>query len=213
MKREDAEEWTQAAAQTLTGQFRQIDLAIKLGVPKALEMDPKAWVQEKLGGYMRYTIEERRAAHKELAAEGKTQREIADRTGVDQKTVSNDLRSGEENSSKPKRKPKVSEPASAAPEENSSPGNDLEIVDAEIVDEPSAPEPEFAKAAEHAARNEDARSSKRIPAQAAATFTKLNRLIDDELSGVQPFPTPYAEMFLQRVKALGEKGWFNESER
>lgn len=86
-----AEEWTQASAQGFDSQFRFIDLGITLGVPAALGLTAEQWVQQRLGGYIKLAIVARREAHKELEAKGLTQREISERTGVDQATVSRDL--------------------------------------------------------------------------------------------------------------------------
>lgn len=92
MNRQDAEEWTDAQAQALGGNFRLVDLAIRLGVPLALGYsNPQAWVRERLGGYVRMAVEDRREAHRELAEQGLSQRDIADRTGVGHRTVGRDL--------------------------------------------------------------------------------------------------------------------------
>jgi len=93
MRREDAEEWTQAQGQVLAGSWRMIHLAVKLGVPAALGISTDRWVQDRLGGYVRLSIMERKDAHRELASEGLSQREIAQRTGVGQRTVGRDLES------------------------------------------------------------------------------------------------------------------------
>lgn len=93
---EDAEEYTQALGQVMAGGYRQIVLASRLGVPQALGMSTREWVNARLGGYIRYSIEERREAVAELAEEGYTQREVADALGVSHTTVGRDLNGEEE---------------------------------------------------------------------------------------------------------------------
>lgn len=95
MKREDAEEYTQSLGQIVSGAWRQIALATRLGVPKALGMSTSQWVNDHLGGYVKLNREERRLAITELRENGHSQREVADILGVNQATISLD-----ENSSK-----------------------------------------------------------------------------------------------------------------
>lgn len=95
MKLQDAEEYTQSLGQIVAGSWRQIALAKRLGVPKALGLTVESWVEKRLGGYIRLSIAERREAVKELAAEGLSQREISEVTGVSQKTVDRDLESND----------------------------------------------------------------------------------------------------------------------
>jgi predicted transcriptional regulator len=97
MSHDDAEEFTQSLGQIVGGSWRQIALADRLGVPKALGLSLEAWVKQRLGGYIRLAVDDRRQAVIELSAEGHSQRQIASVLGVDQKTISNDL--SEENSS------------------------------------------------------------------------------------------------------------------
>lgn len=93
MKREDAEEYTQALGQVLAGGWRQRALARRLGVPQALGMSLEEWTNQRLGGYVRESIEERREAVGELVnGEGISNRDAAEVLGVDEKTVRNDLR-------------------------------------------------------------------------------------------------------------------------
>jgi N6-adenosine-specific RNA methylase IME4 len=91
VKREDAEEYTQALGQVVAGGWRQIALGQRLGVPKALGLSTDQWVKERLGGYIKLSVEERRNAVAELKAEGHSQREIAAITGVDEITTARDL--------------------------------------------------------------------------------------------------------------------------
>jgi hypothetical protein len=90
MNSEDAEEWTQSLGQILGGSWRQIHLAQKLGVPKALGLSLEEWVKTRLGAYARLPVEERKEAVKELASEGTPQREIAKVLGVAHTTVQRD---------------------------------------------------------------------------------------------------------------------------
>jgi hypothetical protein len=92
MNRDDAEEWTQALGQSAVGAWRQIELAKRLGVPKALGMTTEDWVHERLGGYVKMSIGERREAVAQLAAEGYSNREIAGVMGVDPETINRDQR-------------------------------------------------------------------------------------------------------------------------
>ena len=46
----------------MAGSYRQIALAHKLGVPKALNLSLEDWVQTRLGGYVRLSIADRREA-------------------------------------------------------------------------------------------------------------------------------------------------------
>lgn len=89
---EDAEELTQALGQSLGASWRTIARYKKMGIPKALGMSVDQWVQERLGGYVRMTVEDRREAVRELAAEGESNRGIAAVLGVDPETVNRDIR-------------------------------------------------------------------------------------------------------------------------
>lgn len=91
MKPDDAEEYTQALGQVVAGGYRQVALGERLGVPRALGLSTRDWVEQRLGGYVRMSLPERREAVAELTAEGMTQREVADVLGVSQKTVDRDL--------------------------------------------------------------------------------------------------------------------------
>jgi transposase-like protein len=90
MERDDAEEYTQALGQIVVGSWRQIALAQRLGVPDALGMSLETWVNERLGGYIKMSIPDRREAVKELTANGHSTREVADILGVNQSTVVRD---------------------------------------------------------------------------------------------------------------------------
>jgi hypothetical protein len=92
VRREDAEEYTQALGQALGAGWRQIALGQRLGVPEALGVTTRAWVQQRLGGYVRLPVEERRHAAKELTGDGLTQRQAGDVLGVNAGTVNRDLK-------------------------------------------------------------------------------------------------------------------------
>lgn len=94
----DAEEYTQALGQVVAGGWRQIALGQRLGVPKALGLTVEQWVQQRLGGYVKYSIAERRQAVAELKADGENNTAIAAMTGVDEGTIRNDLKAMSENS-------------------------------------------------------------------------------------------------------------------
>lgn len=133
MKPEDAEEYTQALGQVVAGGYRQIALGERLGVPKALGLSTREWVENRLGGYVRYSISERREAVKELASEGMTQREIADVMGVAQATVTRDL-APEPNESPDDVDGPVSPGVADGPEPNESPDeNPLDLVGAAVA--------------------------------------------------------------------------------
>jgi hypothetical protein len=91
MKAEDAEEFTQALGQIVAGSWRQIALAKRLGVPDALGLSVEAWVNQRLGGYVKMSIAERRDAVRELTDEGLSQREIAAVVGLKKSQVNRDL--------------------------------------------------------------------------------------------------------------------------
>jgi hypothetical protein len=90
MAPEDAEEFTQSLGQIVGGSWRQIRLADKLMVPKALGLTTRQWVEQRLGGYIRLSIEERREAVVELLEEGLSTREAAEVIGINHSTVVRD---------------------------------------------------------------------------------------------------------------------------
>lgn len=103
MSTEDAEEYTCALGQIMSGGWRQIALAQRLGVPDALGMTTEEWVQERIGGYVRLGLDERRQAAQALTdPEGEfrlTQRQAAEVLGIAQKTVSRDVQPESDDSS------------------------------------------------------------------------------------------------------------------
>lgn len=102
---EDAEEFTASLGQFVSGSYRQIALAQRMGIPQALGLTTEEWVEQRLGGYIRMAIPERREAVKELADEGMSQRAIAAVVGVDQSTVSDDVRAVDGKPSRKRRNP------------------------------------------------------------------------------------------------------------
>ncbi|HMF96090.1 MAG TPA: helix-turn-helix domain-containing protein [Vicinamibacterales bacterium] len=87
---QDAEEFTQSAALVVAGGWRQIALATRMGVPKALGLTTEEWVKKYLRGYIQYSVTERLDITAQLKAEGRSQREIARVLGVSEKTVRRD---------------------------------------------------------------------------------------------------------------------------
>ena len=150
---EDAEEYTQSLGQILGGGWRQIALAQRMGIPEALGLSTEEWVQQRLGGYTRLSVSDRREAARELTArpdeggQGMTQRQAAQTLGVNEKTIRNDLRPNPaENSAsviEPEPEPEI-EPE--FPQVDN--GSFWEEPESELVEtepaENSAPEPELA---------------------------------------------------------------------
>lgn len=92
MNRHDAEQFTQGLGEIGTGWWRTILVATRLGVPEALDLSTEQWVEERLGGYVRLSVPERRDAVAELIGrEGLSQRQAAEVLGVDHATVNRDL--------------------------------------------------------------------------------------------------------------------------
>lgn len=90
MGRDDAEEYTQALGQVVAGGWRQVALGKRLGVPNALGITTEEWVENRLGGYLRLSLPDRREAVAELTEEGMSTREIGEVLGVGNKTVARD---------------------------------------------------------------------------------------------------------------------------
>jgi hypothetical protein len=116
MTPEDAEEYTQSLGQIGGGLWRQVLWAQRMGVPAALGLTLREWVDNRLGGYVRMAVEERREVVAQLTAkpedggEGLSNVAAADVLGVDEKTVRNDK---SENSEPSQGKPQASKPASS----------------------------------------------------------------------------------------------------
>jgi hypothetical protein len=88
---DDAEEFTQTLGQIGGGLWRQIAWADRQGIPAALGLTTREWVEQRIGGYVRLAIPERREAVAELTAEGMSQRDVADVLGVGKTTIVRDL--------------------------------------------------------------------------------------------------------------------------
>src|SRR6516164_1412375 len=67
MNRADADEYTEALGQVVAGGYRLVAHAQRLGVPKALGLSTPEWVEQRLGGYVRMSIPDRRNAVAELS--------------------------------------------------------------------------------------------------------------------------------------------------
>lgn len=123
MTPEDAEEYTQSLGQIVAGSWRQIAWAQRQRIPAALGMSTEEWVQQRLGGYVRLSIPERREAVRELLApveeggNGLSTRQAAGVLGVSQRTIVDDHHP-EQNHSPPPPLSVVPEPE---PEQNHSP--------------------------------------------------------------------------------------------
>ena len=91
MDADDAEEFTQALGQIVAGSWRQIAMAKRLGVPKALGLTVEQWVQDRLGGYVRMSIPERAEAAGELSSSGHGVREIGEILGVSKSQAATDV--------------------------------------------------------------------------------------------------------------------------
>jgi N6-adenosine-specific RNA methylase IME4 len=92
MTPEDAEEFTQSLGQIIGGSWRQIALAKRLGVPKALGLDTEKWVRERLGGYIKLSVDERREAAHELSSSGHGVREVGEILGISKSQAAEDVR-------------------------------------------------------------------------------------------------------------------------
>lgn len=86
------------AGQVAEGFWRELALDIKQGAPAALDMSAKEYADIALP-HRHFAASHRQAIVVELIALDMSQRQIAAVVDVDQKTISNDLRKGEENSS------------------------------------------------------------------------------------------------------------------
>lgn len=97
MNASDAEEYTQALDQVVTGGWRLVLHAERLGVPKALGLTTRQW-GARIGGHVRLSIEDRREAVAELTeGEGLSNRATADVLGIGEATVRRDKDEGAPN--------------------------------------------------------------------------------------------------------------------
>src|SRR5262245_20869527 len=114
---DDAEEYTQALGQIAGGTWRQIAWAERIGIPAALGLSTRDWVEQRLGGYVRVSISDRRDAVAELTApeedagQGRANVEAADVLGISEPTVRRDRRSSnDEPEPEPESEPQVPAP-------------------------------------------------------------------------------------------------------
>jgi hypothetical protein len=115
MTPDEAEEYTQSLGQIVGGTWRQVAWAERQGIPAALGLSLREWVSDRLGGYVRLEVPERREAVAELADEGMSQREIGDVLGVDHKTVGRDLGASAPTELDVPEEPQVTEPGDTKP--------------------------------------------------------------------------------------------------
>jgi transposase len=87
MSAEAAEEYTASLGQIGAGFWRQIHWADQQGVPEALGVGLTEWVTDRLGGYVRLSMEDRTEAILELHELGLSNRKIAAILGVSEPTV------------------------------------------------------------------------------------------------------------------------------
>jgi hypothetical protein len=127
MRPEDAEEYTQALRQVVAGGWRQIALGRRLGVPEALGLTTEAWVNERLGGYVRLHAPERRDAVAVLTAEGMSNVAIGEVLGVDERTVRRDSANAEQPAERPA--------SSAAPDNGASANAEAEATEPAATNE------------------------------------------------------------------------------
>ena len=150
---EDAEEYTQSLGQVVGGAWRQIAWASRMGIPDALGLSTQDWVEQRLGGYVRLSVSERREAVRELTAspeqggEGMTQREAAGVLGVDPSTVNDDLKGGRR---------RVGNPTASLPEQEEQPDPVGNPTPEPVTVPPSAdiPEPSGAHVGKNSGDNE-----------------------------------------------------------
>jgi hypothetical protein len=91
MNKQDAEEYTRSLSQIFAGSWQQIAWAQGQKIPQALGLTTEQWVKERLGGYVRMAIADRREAVLVLTAEGMSTRQVGEVLGVTHTTVENDL--------------------------------------------------------------------------------------------------------------------------
>ena len=101
MKKELAEELTQAVSQSTSGAWRTIAGLKALGVPKALGLSEEEWLKKYLGRYVQLAVAERYQLLVDAKAAGLSNRQIAKAAGVGEATVRRNLRT---NGQKPQRK-------------------------------------------------------------------------------------------------------------
>jgi len=114
MNADQAKEFSEAFGMIGAGWWRQVAWAADQGIPKALGLDTRQWVEKYVGGWVRLPTEERVEAVKELAAEGKSGRQIAAVLGVDESTVRRDQGRKRAAKAAPKKPPDADRPVATA---------------------------------------------------------------------------------------------------
>lgn len=157
----DAEEYTASLGQIVAGSWRQIAWASRQGIPEALGLTTGEWVDQRLGGYVRLSISDRREAVAELTEEGMTQREVAEVLGVSQKTVDRDAESFDSD------------------DEGADPANQGESVSPESFDsdDPSPPEPAPEVSPEELRRREEREATQAAQEARDANFRRLGQAV------------------------------------
>jgi predicted XRE-type DNA-binding protein len=107
----------------VAGSWRQILWAETQGIPKALGLTTRDWVQQRLGGYVQMSIPERREAVKELNGNGHSTRQIAEVVGASQTTIVTDI-AEQKNSETPHVDVQKTDTDSDAEQKNSPPWDD-----------------------------------------------------------------------------------------
>ncbi len=92
---EDAEEFTQSLGQIVAGSWRQIAWAQNQGIPEALGLSTRDWVDQRLGGYVSLNLPQRREAVAELTEQGMNNYAIADVLGTSESSVRRDKASSD----------------------------------------------------------------------------------------------------------------------
>ncbi len=101
LTRASAQEFSESFGMIGAGWWRQVAWAKQQGVPDALGMDTREWVEHYVGGWARLAIEDRREAVKELTASeddggmAMSNRQAADVLGVGEATVRRDVASSD----------------------------------------------------------------------------------------------------------------------
>jgi DNA-binding NarL/FixJ family response regulator len=90
VRREQAQEFTEALGQVFAGAVRLGEWAPDVGIPEALGLSPTEWAERRLAGHVRLSISERRRVVAELTENGMSAPEIASALGVNEKTVDRD---------------------------------------------------------------------------------------------------------------------------
>lgn len=146
MSAEDAEEVTQALAQVFSGGYRLVWDAQRRGIPQALGLTTKQWVNDRLGGYIQMNVPERRQAVAELTDAGLSTREIAGVVGAGKSTVAEDLAAVQNRTDDPKNAGREADSDDAAVQDRTP----------DLPNPPEPPTPEEVKRKQRKVRDEKA---------------------------------------------------------